>query len=125
MPTAARQGHTPTLIASFLHFDVCFMLWVLLGALGIFVSDAAGLDAGQKGMMVAIPVLTGSLLRLPLGIVSDRVGGRRVGIAMLLFLLAPLLMGWWIGGSLGSIYLLGAMLGVAGASFAVVLPLAS
>ena len=48
MTTAARPGHTPTLIASFLHFDVCFMLWVLLGALGIFVSDAAGLDAGQK-----------------------------------------------------------------------------
>jgi NNP family nitrate/nitrite transporter-like MFS transporter len=125
MPTAARQGHTPTLIASFLHFDVCFMLWVLLGALGIFVSDAAGLDAAQKGMMVAIPVLTGSLLRLPLGIVSDRVGGRRVGIAMLLFLLAPLMLGWRMGGGIGPIYLLGAMLGVAGASFAVVLPLAS
>src|SRR6476661_2464669 len=125
MPSVVRQGHSPTLIASFLHFDVCFMLWVLLGALGIFVSDAVGLDAGQKGMMVAIPVLTGSLLRLPLGILSDRVGGRRVGIAILLFLIAPLLLGWRMGSNVGTIYVLGAMLGVAGASFAVVLPLAS
>jgi NNP family nitrate/nitrite transporter-like MFS transporter len=125
MTAAARQGHTPTLIASFLHFDVCFMLWVLLGALGIFVSDAAGLDAAQKGMMVAIPVLTGSLLRLPLGILSDRVGGRRVGLCILLFLFVPLLFGWRMGSAVGSIYLLGATLGVAGASFAVVLPLAS
>jgi NNP family nitrate/nitrite transporter-like MFS transporter len=125
MTGAARQGHTPTLIASFLHFDVCFMLWVLLGALGIFVSDAAGLDAAQKGMMVAIPVLTGSLLRLPLGILSDRVGGRRVGICILLFLFAPLLLGSRMGSAVGSIYILGATLGVAGASFAVVLPLAS
>jgi MFS transporter, NNP family, nitrate/nitrite transporter len=125
MPSVPRQGHAPTLIASFLHFDVCFMLWVLLGALGIFIADAVGLDAGQKGMMVAIPVLTGSLLRLPLGILSDRVGGRRVGIAILLFLIAPLLLGWRMGSNVGTIYVLGAMLGVAGASFAVVLPLAS
>src|SRR3982750_1803270 len=97
MPGSARQGHTPTLIASFLHFDVCFMVWVLLGALGIFVSEAAGLDAAEKGMMVAIPVLTGSLLRLPLGMLSDRVGGRRVGIFILLFLFAPLLLGWRVG----------------------------
>jgi NNP family nitrate/nitrite transporter-like MFS transporter len=125
MTTAARRGHTPTLIASFLHFDVCFMLWVLLGALGIFVSDAVGLDAAQKGMMVAIPVLAGSLLRLPLGVLSDRVGGRRVGIVMLLFLIVPLTLGWRMASSIGSIYLLGTMLGTAGASFAVVLPLAS
>jgi MFS transporter, NNP family, nitrate/nitrite transporter len=125
MPPVARQGHTPTLIASFLHFDVCFMLWVLLGALGIFIADAVRLDAGQKGMMVAIPVLTGSLLRLPLGVLSDRVGGRRVGIGILLFLLGPLLLGWRMGSNVETIYVLGAMLGVAGASFAVVLPLAS
>ena len=118
-------GHTPTLIASFLHFDVCFMLWVLLGALGVFVAESAGLNAAQKGLMVAIPVLSGSLLRLPLGLLSDRVGGRRVGVTLLIFLLAPLLMGWRLAFGNSTVYLLGAMLGVAGASFAVVLPLAS
>ena len=123
---AHRGGHTPTLIASFLHFDVCFMLWVLIGATGTFVADAAHLDPAQKGLMVAIPVLTGSLLRFPLGILSDHIGGRRVGVAMLLFLAVPLIFGWRMTtASAGSIYALGAALGVAGASFAVVLPLAS
>src|SRR5262245_23637286 len=118
-------GHTSTLIASFLHFDVCFMLWVLLGALGVFVAESAGLNAAQKGLMVAIPVLSGSLLRLPLGLLSDRVGGRRVGVGLLIFLLAPLFMGWRLASGNSTLYLLGAMLGTAGASFSVVLPLAS
>src|SRR5229473_943707 len=79
MPTESTPtGHTPTLIACFLHFDVCFMLWVLVGALGVFIAETAGLDAAEKGLLVAIPVLTGSLLRVPLGILSDRLGGRRV-----------------------------------------------
>src|SRR5829696_3119359 len=113
------MGHTPTLVASFPHFDVCFMLWVLLGALGVFIAESAHLDAAQKGMMVAIPVLTGSLMRLPLGVISDRFGGRRVGIALLLFLLGPLVAGWQFVSGLGGIYGLGAALGIAGASFAV------
>jgi NNP family nitrate/nitrite transporter-like MFS transporter len=125
MQTSTRtSGHTPTLIASFLHFDVCFMLWVLLGALGVFVADSAGLNAAQKGLMVAIPVLTGSLLRMPLGLLSDRIGGRLVGIGILVFLLVPLFIGWRLDSGVG-VYLLGAMLGVAGSSFAVALPLAS
>ncbi|MBI3493933.1 MAG: NarK/NasA family nitrate transporter [Acidobacteria bacterium] len=118
-------GHTPTLIACFLHFDVCFMLWVLVGALGVFIAESAGLDPAQKGLLVAIPVLTGSLLRVPLGILSDRLGGRRVGVALLAFLFAPLILGWLAGNGVSTLFLLGATLGVAGASFAVVLPLAS
>jgi NNP family nitrate/nitrite transporter-like MFS transporter len=75
--------------------------------------------------MVAIPILSGSLMRIPLGLLSDRFGGRRVGIGMLLALFVPLLVGWQAGTSLGVLYGVGLMLGVAGASFAVVLPLAS
>ena len=41
MGARARQGHLPTLIASFLHFDLSFMLWVLLGALGIFIAKTS------------------------------------------------------------------------------------
>ncbi|MBI3401612.1 MAG: NarK/NasA family nitrate transporter [Acidobacteria bacterium] len=101
------------------------MLWVMLGALGVFVAEQVGLDAAQKGLLVAVPVLTGSLLRVPLGLLSDRIGGRRVGLAILVFLFAPLTLGWLAGNSVASIYVLGAMLGTAGASFSVVLPLAS
>jgi NNP family nitrate/nitrite transporter-like MFS transporter len=121
----AAHGHKPTVIAAFLHFDLSFMIWVLLGALGVSISESLGLSAAQKGLMVATPILSGSLMRIPLGLLSDRFGGRRVGIAMLLGLFVPLLVGWQAGTSLGTLLGVGLMLGVAGASFAVVLPLAS
>ncbi|MGH9800350.1 MAG: nitrate/nitrite transporter, partial [Blastocatellia bacterium] len=120
-----KSGHLPTLIACFLHFDLSFMLWVLLGALGIFIADSAKLGPAQKGLMVAIPILSGSLLRLPLGLLSDRIGGKRVGTAILLFLFVPLTLGWLMGDGLSSLLAIGLMLGTAGASFAVALPLAS
>jgi NNP family nitrate/nitrite transporter-like MFS transporter len=121
----AAHGHKPTVIAAFLHFDLSFMIWVLLGALGVSISESLGLSAAQKGLMVAVPILSGSLMRIPLGLLSDRFGGRRVGIGMLIGLFVPLLVGWRAGTSLGTLLGVGLMLGVAGASFAVVLPLAS
>jgi NNP family nitrate/nitrite transporter-like MFS transporter len=113
------------LIASFLHFDLSFMLWVLLGALGIYIAESVGLNAAEKGLMVAVPILSGSLLRIPLGLLSDRIGGKRVGIALLAFLFVPLTLGWLAGTSLPALLAIGLMLGTAGASFAVALPLAS
>jgi len=122
---APAYGHKPTVFAAFLHFDLSFMIWVLLGALGVSISESLGLSAAQKGLLVAIPILSGSLMRIPLGLLSDRFGGRRVGIGMLLALFVPLLIGWQAGTSLDVLHGVGLMLGVAGASFAVVLPLAS
>jgi MFS transporter, NNP family, nitrate/nitrite transporter len=121
----ARTGHLPTLIACFLHFDLSFMLWVLLGALGVFAASAAGLNVAQKGLMVAVPILSGSLLRIPLGILGDRIGGRRAGMALLAFLFVPLSLGWLWASTFSSLLAVGLMLGVGGASFAVALPLAS
>jgi MFS transporter, NNP family, nitrate/nitrite transporter len=123
--TTATRGHTPTLIASFLHFDLSFMLWVALGALGIFIAQDLRLGPAEKGLMVAIPILSGSLLRIPLGLLSDRFGGKRIGLVLLIFLFLPLLLGWRLGASLPALLAIGLMLGVAGASFAVALPLAS
>lgn len=125
LDTQPTEGHLPTLIASFLHFDLSFMLWVLLGALGIYITDSLGLSPAEKGLLVAIPILSGSLLRVPLGLLSDRMGGKRVGITMLLFLFVPLTVGWLAGNSLPLLISTGLMLGTAGASFAVALPLAS
>jgi len=122
---SARRGHLPTLIASFLHFDLSFMLWVLLGALGIYIAESVGLGPAEKGLMVAVPILSGSLLRIPLGLLSDRIGGKRVGIGLLAFLFVPLTLGWQSGTSLPTLLAIGLMLGTAGASFAVALPLAS
>ncbi len=123
-PTRVR-GHLPTLIACFLHFDLSFMLWVLLGSLGIFVAESAGLTDAQKGWMVALPILSGSLLRVPVGLLADRVGGKRVGVALLALLLVPLAIGWLAPVNTGSLFSLGLLLGIGGASFAVALPLAS
>ncbi len=123
--TTASPGHLPTLIGCFLHFDLSFMLWVLLGALGIYIAESLQLSPAEKGLMVAIPILSGSLLRVPLGLLSDRYGGKRIGVAMLGFLFLPLTLGWLAGDNLPSLLGIGLMLGTAGASFAVALPLAS
>ena len=120
-----RTGNLPTLIACFMHFDLSFMLWVLVGSLGIFISQGLGLSPAQKGWMVAVPILSGSILRIPLGLLSDRVGGRRAGIALLAFLFVPLALGWLWVDSFSSLLAAGFLLGAGGASFAVALPLAS
>ncbi len=127
-PTSAmpsREGHLPTLLACFAHFDVCFMLWVLIGALGAFIFDGTGMDVGLKGLIVGVPILTGSLLRLPLGLLSDRMGGRRVGLALLFFLIVPLTLAWLAPSGVTTLLVVGLTLGAAGASFAIALPMAS
>ncbi len=120
-----REGNPRTLLASFFYFDTSFMVWVLLGALGNFIADDLGLAGTQKGLMTALPVLSGALLRLPAGAAADRFGGRRVGLVGLGLTLAPLAVGWLLADRLATVYLVGLLLGVAGASFAVALPLAS
>lgn len=114
-----------TVFAAFLHFDLCFTLWVLLGSLSIFITKDLGLNAVQQGLMVAIPTLSGSLMRIIIGLLSDRWSGRSVGIGMLLFLFVPLILGWLMPTNFPVIIGIGLMLGVAGSSFAVALPLAS
>ncbi len=121
----ARSGHPATLLMSFLYFDVSFMVWVLLGVLGATIAGPFGLTASQKGLMVAIPILGGTLVRIPMGILADRIGPKRTGILGQLIVMLPLLWGWQWGGSLSQVMTLGLLLGVAGGSFAVALPLAS
>jgi NNP family nitrate/nitrite transporter-like MFS transporter len=120
-----KSGHLPTLFSAFLYFDVSFMIWVLLGALGNYVAADLHLNAAQKGLMTAIPLLGGSFLRLVLGQLTDRIGPRKTGCFGLSVTLVPLLGGWLWADSLPKVYVIGLLLGVAGASFAVALPLAS
>jgi NNP family nitrate/nitrite transporter-like MFS transporter len=121
-----KAGHLPTLLSAFFYFDMSFMVWVLLGALAVQMSGDIGLNAAQKGFMVALPVLAGALLRVVFGVLVDRLKPRRAGIIGQLIVIGGLSSAWLIGihsyaGTLG----LGLILGVAGASFAVALPLAS
>ncbi len=118
-------GHTPSLVAALVHFDISFMVWVLLGALGAYVGSDLHLSAAQKGLMVAVPPLGGSACRLLLGTLADRVGVRRTGLVTMGLTLVPLTWGWLGGGTYSQVIGIGLLLGIAGASFAVALPLAS
>jgi len=118
-------GNGRVLFSAFLYFDVSFMVWVLLGALGTFVAEDLKLSAAEKGLIIAVPLLAGSAFRLILGPLSDHIGSRRTGIAGLSLTVVPLVFGWLFADSLQAVILMGLLLGVAGASFAVALPLAS
>ena len=119
-----KAGNTPSLIAAFLYFDVSFMAWVLLGPLGPFIAETYKLSATQKGFLVALPLLAGSFFRPILGVLGDVLGPRRAGILGLSVTLVPLFLGWRFVPTLQSFYFIGFLLGIAGASFAVALPLA-
>lgn len=121
----ARSGHTPTLFSAFLYFDVSFMVWVMLGPLGPFIGEELGLSATQKGLMTAFPILGGSILRLVLGALADHIGAKKAGLLGLTLTMVPLLLGWFYATSFATIVVVGLLLGIAGASFAVALPLAS
>ncbi|MEY9867419.1 NNP family nitrate/nitrite transporter-like MFS transporter [Peribacillus sp. B2I2] len=120
-----KSGHAPSLLASFLYFDISFMIWVLLGALGVYITKDFGLSPAEKGLIVAIPILGGSFFRLVLGFLTDRIGPRKTSIGGMLVTMIPLFWGWLFGESLAELYLIGILLGVAGASFAAALPMAS
>jgi MFS transporter, NNP family, nitrate/nitrite transporter len=98
---------------------------VLLGALANSIALELHLSDAGRGFLVAVPLLGGAVLRLVFGLLADRVGSRRVGICGLVLTTVPLLLGWLWADDFASLLLVGILLGVAGASFAVALPLAS
>ena len=120
-----KAGHTPSLVAALAHFDVSFMVWVMLGALGAYVSSDLGLSASEKGLLVAVPLLSAAVFRVLLGVLGDKFGPKRIGMLSLAFVSLPLLYGWLAAGSYAELLMVGMMLGVSGASFAIALPLAS
>jgi NNP family nitrate/nitrite transporter-like MFS transporter len=120
-----RAGHWPTLLCAFLYFDVSFMVWVLIGALANSIAPEFGLSDAQRGLLVAVPLLGGAVLRLVLGLLTDHLGARRTALLGMLLTLAPLLLGWLWATSFEQMLVVALLLGVAGASFAAALPLAS
>lgn len=120
-----QAGHTPSLAAALIHFDVSFLCWVLVGALGAYIAVDLGLSPMQKGLMVAVPPLGGAAFRLLLGPLSDRMGIKRLGLVTMALTLVPLLWAATMATTFVEVLGVGVLLGVAGASFAVALPLAS
>lgn len=79
-----KSGHAPSLLSSFLYFDISFMIWVLLGALGVYITADFGLTPSQVGLIVAIPILAGSFFRIIMGILTDRFGPKKTAIGGML-----------------------------------------
>jgi NNP family nitrate/nitrite transporter-like MFS transporter len=121
-----KAGHTPSLIAAFLYFDMSFMVWVMLGPLGVQIAKDLALTAAQKGVMVSTPILAGALLRMVWGILVDHLKPKLAGTIGQIIVILTLGYAWHFGiHSYEQTLILGVFLGVAGASFAVALPLAS
>ena len=104
--------------ASTTAFTVCFMVWMMFAVIGIPIKQNLGLNETQFGILVALPVLTGSLIRLPLGMWTDRYGGRIVFFILMLSTVIPI---WLIGYATEFWHFLvtGLFVGVAGGSFTV------
>src|SRR5205823_12730688 len=92
-----KSGHWPTLLTAFIYFDFSFMVWTVLGPLGVQIGESLHLSAEQKGLMVAVPILSGALLRIVLGLAVDRFGAKRTGISAQLVVITGSLVAWLVG----------------------------
>jgi NNP family nitrate/nitrite transporter-like MFS transporter len=123
--TFEPKGNTRALVLATLAFTVSFYAWSMLGPLGPDLQDLMDLSELQLAMMIAVPVLLGSLLRIPLGVMTDRYGGRRVFTGLMALTLIPLIaLAIWHD-AFPWVILCGLMLGFGGASFAVGVPFVS
>jgi NNP family nitrate/nitrite transporter-like MFS transporter len=109
------------LIVSTLAFTVCFMVWMMFGVIGIPIKKALNLNATEFGLLTATPVLTGSLIRVPLGIWTDRFGGRIV-MALLMALTVPAIWLMSYATAYWHFLVIGLFVGLAGGSFSVGTP---
>ena len=120
-PPAQPSKALPVLIVSTLAFTVCFMVWMMFGVIGIPIRKALNLNATEFGLLTAMPVLTGSLIRVPLGIWTDRFGGRIVFFILMLSCVLPI----WLMSYATQYWhflVIGMFVGLAGGSFSVGTP---
>jgi NNP family nitrate/nitrite transporter-like MFS transporter len=124
-----KEGHWPTLFAAFLYFDFSFMMWTMLGPLATEISESLGsrgfiLSDDQLATLLAIPVLSGALLRIVLGVFVDKFGAKKTAVASQLIVIATLFFAYAGAETItyNQLLLIALGLGVAGASFAVALP---
>jgi len=118
--TRSRQAWS-VLIVSTLGFTVCFMVWMMFGVIGIPIKKALNLNATEFGLLTATPVLTGSLIRVPLGIWTDKYGGRIV-MAVLMAVTVPAIWLMAYATQYWHFLVIGLFVGLAGGSFSVGTP---
>jgi NNP family nitrate/nitrite transporter-like MFS transporter len=103
---------------STLAFTVCFAVWMMFAVIGVPIKNNLGLNETEFGILIATPVLTGSLIRLPLGMWTDKYGGRIVLFSLMLATVVPI----WLMAYATEFWhflVIGLFVGLAGGSFAV------
>ncbi len=116
--TSLQHKQWSVLIMSTLAFTVCFAVWMMFAVIGVPIKDSLGLNETEFGILIATPVLTGSLVRLPLGMWTDKYGGRIVFFALMLATVVPI----WLMSYATEFWhflLIGLFVGLAGGSFSV------
>jgi NNP family nitrate/nitrite transporter-like MFS transporter len=121
---ALRSGHWPSLTGAWLHLTVSFMVWLLIAATSLSLADHLQAGSREIAWLVAFPLLGGAVLRMVAGWSADWFGMRSTAAAILVAEIAVLLWGWLGVDSYGEALAFSLCLGVAGASFAVALPVA-
>lgn len=116
--TALRTKQISVVASSTLAFTVCFAVWMMFAVIGIPIKRELGLSETEFGLLAATPVLTGSLIRLPIGVWTDQFGGRVVFFLLMLVTVVPI---WLIGEAtqFWQFLVLGLFVGLAGGSFSV------
>lgn len=102
-------------------FTICFAVWMMFAVIGIPIKKQLDLSETQFGLLAAMPVLTGSLVRVPLGLWTDRFGGRIVFFLLMLSTVLPI----WLMSYATEYWhflLIGMFVGLAGGSFSVGTP---
>src|SRR6516165_5665271 len=116
-----KPGRLSVLFVTTWAFTACFAVWTMFGVTGIPIRSQLNLNSTELGLLTSTPVLTGALFRLPLGIWTDRFGGRIVMFLLLVGCAVPV----WVSSYASQLWqflLLGLALGLVGASFAVGTP---
>ncbi|SMF26921.1 MFS transporter [Pseudogulbenkiania subflava] len=109
------------LVSSTVSFTVCFMIWMMFAVLGIPLKQQLGLNETEFGILAATPVLTGSLIRVPLGIWTDRFGGRIVLFSLMIATIIPIY-AMQFATQYWQFLVIGLFVGLAGGSFSVGTP---
>ena len=109
------------LVSSTFAFTVCFMVWMMLAVVGIPVKKELGLSETQFGLLAALPVLSGALIRVPLGIWTDKFGGRIV-MFVLMLVSVPAIFVMQYAHEYWQFLAIGLVMGLAGGAFSVGTP---
>ncbi|GAA5160460.1 MFS transporter [Ornithinimicrobium tianjinense] len=117
-PATARK----MLILATLGFAICFWAWALLSPLAVTLREELGLTSLQQSLVVATPVLVGSLGRIPAGALTDRLGAKVMFPAVAVLTIIPVLFLGFFGTNLTALLVGGFFLGIGGTSFAVGVP---